>query len=243
MATYVLRAWLPDRPGALGAVASRIGAVRGDVIGIDILERDGGRALDEVTVRLPREDLVPLLIEEVSQVDGVEVEDVSLLPGPLADPRLDGLAAAAALVDQDGRQDLLDMLAHQVCRIIGADWAVVVDLNGVLRALAGSGWEDDRWSQLGSAPGPGSATAVSSEGRGGLADDGQLDTARSRLAESGLEVVLGRSGQPLRQRERGWLTRLAGIADRRWSEMEAAQAPVERALDSSTADSRAWGTR
>ena len=28
---YVVRVWLPDRPGALGQVASRIGAVRGDV--------------------------------------------------------------------------------------------------------------------------------------------------------------------------------------------------------------------
>ena len=31
MLTYVARIWVPDRPGALGAVASRIGAVRGDV--------------------------------------------------------------------------------------------------------------------------------------------------------------------------------------------------------------------
>ena len=46
VATFVLRVWLPDRPGALGQVASRIGAVRGDVVGIDILEqrrRPGGR--------------------------------------------------------------------------------------------------------------------------------------------------------------------------------------------------------
>ena len=39
MATYVVRVWVPDRPGALGAVASRIGAVRGDLVGVDILER------------------------------------------------------------------------------------------------------------------------------------------------------------------------------------------------------------
>ena len=30
---FVVRVWLPDRPGALGQVASRIGAVRGDVVG------------------------------------------------------------------------------------------------------------------------------------------------------------------------------------------------------------------
>jgi hypothetical protein len=33
-----------DRPGALGLVASRIGAAGGDVVAISILERDGGRS-------------------------------------------------------------------------------------------------------------------------------------------------------------------------------------------------------
>src|SRR5437667_360495 len=35
MTTYVVRVWVPDRPGALGAVASRIGAVRGDLVGLE----------------------------------------------------------------------------------------------------------------------------------------------------------------------------------------------------------------
>jgi hypothetical protein len=50
--TFVVRVWLPDRPGALGAVASRIGAVGGDLVGIDILERGGGRVIDELVVEL-----------------------------------------------------------------------------------------------------------------------------------------------------------------------------------------------
>ena len=57
MATYVVRLWLPDRPGALGQVASRIGAVHGDVVGIEILERGGGSAIDDLTDR-EREVLV-----------------------------------------------------------------------------------------------------------------------------------------------------------------------------------------
>jgi hypothetical protein len=51
--TIVVRVWMPDRPGALGQVASRIGAVRGDVLAIEILEQGGGRAIDELTVALP----------------------------------------------------------------------------------------------------------------------------------------------------------------------------------------------
>jgi len=57
MAGYVVRIALPDRPGALGLVASRIGAVSGDIVAINILERN-----------------------EIHEVDGAEVLDIS--PGP-----------------------------------------------------------------------------------------------------------------------------------------------------------------
>src|SRR5439155_782373 len=68
MGVFVMRVWLPDRPGALGAVASRIGAVRGDLVGIDILERGAGRAIDELVIELPDNSLVPLLTAEVADV-------------------------------------------------------------------------------------------------------------------------------------------------------------------------------
>lgn len=74
---YVVRIRLPDRPGALGQVASRIGAVGGDIVAIDILERAGGRAIDEFVVEMDGDHLVELLRTEIHEVDGVEVEDVS----------------------------------------------------------------------------------------------------------------------------------------------------------------------
>ncbi len=76
MVTYTLRIRLPDRPGALGLVASRIGAVGGDIVAIDILTRDGGRAVDEFVVELADDGLVPLLRSEIHEVDGAEVEEV-----------------------------------------------------------------------------------------------------------------------------------------------------------------------
>ena len=48
-----MRVWMPDRPGARGAVASRIGAAGGDVVGIEIIEQGAGRAIDELVVHLP----------------------------------------------------------------------------------------------------------------------------------------------------------------------------------------------
>ena len=75
----MLRVGMPDRPGALGAVASRIGAVRADVVGIEILTRSDGRAMDEIAVEIDRE-LLPLLLSEIAEVDGVVVEEVRMLP-------------------------------------------------------------------------------------------------------------------------------------------------------------------
>src|SRR6516162_9427398 len=124
-----MRVWVPDRPGALGSVASRIGAVRGDLVGIDILERGGGRAIDELVVELPSESLVGLLISEVSQVDGVDVEDVRKAPSAAVDPRLDALETAASLVAHAEVGSLLDALARRSLSDFQSDWAVVVDLD------------------------------------------------------------------------------------------------------------------
>ena len=48
-----LRIWLPDAPGILGAVAAEIGAADGNVIGLEVLERESGVAIDELVVELP----------------------------------------------------------------------------------------------------------------------------------------------------------------------------------------------
>jgi ACT domain-containing protein len=75
MTGYVVRIGLPDRPGALGLVASRIGAVGGDIVAINILEREDGRAIDEFVVEIGQE-LIGLLQSEIHEVDGVSILDI-----------------------------------------------------------------------------------------------------------------------------------------------------------------------
>ncbi len=77
MLRYVVRIRLLDRPGALGQVASRIGAVGGDIVAIDIVERSDGRAIDEFVIELGGDHLVDLLRHEIHEVDGVVVEHVT----------------------------------------------------------------------------------------------------------------------------------------------------------------------
>ncbi len=89
LATHVLvRVWLPDRPGALGLVAARIGSVGGDIVGVDVLERSEGIAVDEFAVVLPNLDVLELLAREIEQVDGTSVEQFRVVGAfPDAAPR------------------------------------------------------------------------------------------------------------------------------------------------------------
>jgi hypothetical protein len=210
MSTYVVRIWIPDRPGALGAVASRIGSVRGDLIGIDILERGAGMAIDELVVTLPSEDLVPLLVKEIGEVDGVAVEDISAVPGAgLPDPRLAALETAALLVQQCTPSGVLDALAEHAAHDFSAAWAAVIDGSGQrVRAAVGL-------------PPPAPWIAAFVAGSRALDDDqaGPEDMAWARLRRADLDLVVGRPGRPVRSRERQQLAALAEIADVRWSEL------------------------
>ena len=213
--------WLPDRPGALGADASRIGAARGDLVGIDILERGGGRAIDELVVELPRDDLVPLLVAEVSEVDGVDVEDVRPAPESLHDPRLDVLETAAVVVEQGSVGELLAVLSRHARREFEADWVAMVGNEGVEVLAEAGAAPPAAWLQAFLA-----GSGVSSQLSAGEA--GPDDVAWAPLPSVGHTLVLGREGRPWRARERRQLMALARIAGWRWAELAGTVEPARR---------------
>jgi hypothetical protein len=214
VALYIVRVWVPDRPGALGAVASRIGAVRGDLVGIDILERGAGRAIDELVVDLPSESLVQLLISEISQVDGVDVEDVRRANDALADPRLDALETAANLVSQSAIEPLLKSLARSSVRDFQSDWAGIVEPDLPDHVVSVGSVPPGEWLQAFLAGSRASVTPRPGE----VAPD---DVAWADMDAAGLVLILGRQGRPFRVRERRQLTALARIVDSRWAELTA----------------------
>ena len=218
METYVLRVWLPDRPGALGAVASRIGAVKGDVTGIEILETGAGQAVDELVVRLPDATLVDLLVSEVRQVDGVKVEEVRTVGPEGHDPRSATLETAARLVGARTRSDLLVVARDVAPRSLSAAWVAVVDLEASEVLAAGDRAPGSSWLV---AFVHGARTAEELGGATGQVEPTGSDVIWSKLPEVDLAVVAGRDKIAWRERERRELDALAHIVSLRWSELPA----------------------
>ena len=207
-----MRMWLPDRPGALGQVASRIGAVRGEIVGIDILERGGGRAIDELVVDLPEAGLEDLLVQEIQQVDGVDVEEIRPVADALHDPRLDALETAAILVGATEQDELTRAVVVHARRAVGAQWAAVVQLDdGAIVAEEGpvppAGGSSPSWRAA--SPRPGSSAG----------ETGPDDVVWSPLPSVGLALVVGRDGVAYRARERRQVAALARIVDTRLREI------------------------
>lgn len=74
---------LPDRPGALGAVASRIGALGADITDVHVSSRHAGIAEDVFHLDLPEVegvDTVGLLLAEIGHVDGVVAPSIGYPP-------------------------------------------------------------------------------------------------------------------------------------------------------------------
>jgi hypothetical protein len=135
--SYLLRLVLPDRPGALGAVASALGSVGADILSVDVIERAPGSATDDFVVELPADRLADTLVSAAATVDGVHVESIRPYAGQI-DPHRE-----LELLDALGRNPhaSLALLADGVARVFRAGWALVLDkpVAGRGRVLARGG--------------------------------------------------------------------------------------------------------
>lgn len=211
MESFVVRVWLPDRPGALGQVASRIGALRGDVVGIDILERGGGRAVDDLVVHLPASGLVEQLVAEITQVDGVAVEDVRRVATDRPDSGLVALEVAAVVAEAPtGRR--LERLCHELAGLVDADWVVAIDTATaqVVSASSHDGSAPDASWLVAFLDGCRHLDAQQAAGAPGDLAWGWLGTP-DVVGDRELVVVSGRRGRPFHTRERQQLAMLCRL--------------------------------
>ena len=204
----LVRIWLPDRPGALGLVASRIGSVGADIVGVDVVERGERVAVDEFAVVVPDDGRLDLMVREIEQVDGASVEEVRRV-GIFPDPRLDALESAAVLCETESIDDLHQVLTAHVGREFLADWVALLHCEEIL-ASDGEGVPDVAKLvalDAGTAASPLVADGVS----------GPEDLAVARLPAHDTSILVGRDGHVFRRRERAQLMMLARVADRAWT--------------------------
>jgi hypothetical protein len=210
--SYLLRLVVPDRPGILGAVATALGEAGVDIVSLDVLERGGGVAVDDVVVELPRDRLPDSLITAAQTVPGVSVESIRPFAGPLDTHRelelLDQLSRA-------GEAASAKLLAAELPRVFHSAWAVVLEaadpwvvaaaseaapafeglelpwmpLHGPRLLPSEDDWLPDRWREM------------------------AIEMMAAPFGGPGCAVVLGRSGgPPYRRSELMRLAHLTGIA-------------------------------
>lgn len=121
--SFLIRVQLPDTPGTLGAVATALGVIGADILSVDVVERGGGLAIDDLVIELPSGRLPDALITAAESVPGVEVDAVRPYAGVLDSHRELELVEEIAAQPASG----LSMLVEGVPRIVRAGWSIVVE--------------------------------------------------------------------------------------------------------------------
>ncbi|WP_027946226.1 amino acid-binding protein [Amycolatopsis taiwanensis] len=121
--SFLIRVQLPDTPGTLGAVATALGLIGADILSVDVVERGGGLAIDDLVIELPSGRLPDALITAAESVPGVEVDAVRPYAGVLDSHRELELVEEIAAQPASG----LSILVEGVPRIVRAGWSIVVE--------------------------------------------------------------------------------------------------------------------
>lgn len=124
--SFLLRVVLPDKPGSLGAVATALGNAGADILGVDVVERSPGHAVDDLAVELPAGRPPDVLITAAESVPGVRVESVRPHSGKLDTHRELELIEEITSDPVGG----MHLLAEGVPRIFRAGWALVAAREG-----------------------------------------------------------------------------------------------------------------
>lgn len=123
---FLMRVRLPDRPGSLGAVATAMGTVNGDIHAVEIVEKGDGEAVDDFIVDLPNDRLPETIVAACHHLPGVRVEWISRYPeGGGLQSDLEALERMTA--DPTQAAATLVTLAPVVFR---SQWAVLVQVAG-----------------------------------------------------------------------------------------------------------------
>jgi hypothetical protein len=117
-----LRISVADLPGSLGRVASAIGRAGADIVKVDVLDSEAGRALDDVFVEVRDDAHAQRVRDHLLQTPGVRVIGAQLGVPPVGGHTDLELVAQVMDAPERGLRTLVDGAPGA----LGADWAAVV---------------------------------------------------------------------------------------------------------------------
>lgn len=198
----VMRVFIPDEPGALAALAARVAEGGGNVVGLEVLERTNGAALDELLIELDDATQIDQLCRRVAAAEGTVIEEVRPVAPDADEHGMQVIDAAQGILTSGTPTAALERLVDAVTRLFDTDWCVVVARRA--QTVVARAGRVPPTAQLLELLGPaGGVPAVS----------GALELARRELDEAGLTLCAARP-IAFRHRELRQIDMLVRVTDR-----------------------------
>jgi len=175
-----LRVSLSDRPGALAGLTRALAAAGANVLAVTVLERDQGRAVDDLLLDWPYERPFDAVVHAVAGSDGARLHGLRHVAETAVSPDCDLVRQVA---DEPGRalETLVDALPH----VLLADWAAALDRR----------WPRDAVHHTAGSPLPLPPTAPALDRGRAVVADGEA-TLLLPVPSSPLRILVGRYDVP-----------------------------------------------
>ncbi|TDT33584.1 amino acid-binding protein [Naumannella halotolerans] len=185
-----MRVSLPDRPGSLGAVASVVGTVGGDIHAVEVVGRHDGHAIDDFMLALPPGTMPDELVSACTAVEGVRVLWFSRYPEG------DGLEADIETLERmtASPEQAPQLLTAAAPAVFHCEWAVLVNRQ-TLEQVYGSDMAPDFTAESLQALGSLEELTTMELAEGWLPDWGDAVLAAAPV-RADLALVVGRQGGP-----------------------------------------------
>jgi hypothetical protein len=204
MERFSVRIWLPDEPGMLAAVATRIASLRGNVVGLEVLERSEGIAVDELQVELPEVGLSDRLCRQLCTISGAGIEEVRAIPPDAEERGLQVISAAVSILETANASASLAALVGLTNDLFDVEWSALVDLESETSVQCVGEVPPLEWLL---------SFVTGSRAGGPMADTSGSGVMAGELTEAGLALCIGRT-VAFRGREQRELDMLVRVADR-----------------------------